>query len=630
MYPYLSRLLATPGILLDIYIPSIPATNGVFGRDYKVFIQVDAMPPKGAPITILHGYLNTTKLLLDPSHNEEFKGVIDAWVKRLENHIIKYSFGTALHVSLWIIRSENESYRIIPDIIINYNPLRVLQEKIVRRIDISPESIERIMPPQNMSIGSVKSPRKDISSKSTYVTVWYSWELVESYEPEDYKEIPILIMNNKDSVSGRVFGGISISNEYTAGFYATLAYGVGIKSKVDNKDYGSISLTIYKSQEPETSLKATYGNIIDVLGNEQRYVYIMAKPFYGLYREVEYRWYLGSIEKRYTGKEKIVTCIKDVQTISGTVSIVGGDKPGLPPMMDWFFEGTYLTHLYISDSAELRDGDLDPEEGVTLRVIMQTFDVYRVDFGVGIPVGALIAALITSTSLAPIAPVIAGLVISLNYVEEAAWYVGGELKNYGYDEKGGVGYDVSEDVFIALSNYRYSCWTSTGLKEFDVPAGIYFVFDTQGYGDYGGCPYLYVYDGKDFVKEGLLDIHNDDNTDVTYNHTLTIMPALIGSRYIFKLVEHFETISYIDYVKLYAILSNGSLVELPLVTALHNIYGDVLPWLLFDDDLHVSCVGGLHTPSGSHEIILEFQALNGLNVRALIFQIQGHNVLKKD
>ena len=630
VYLYLNKLLIIPGILLDINIPLTPATKGVLGRDYKVLVQVDAMPPKGSPVTILHGYLNDTRLFLDPKHNEKFREVVDAWVKRLEGHVIKYSFGTALHVSLWIIRSENESYRVVPDIIINYNPPRALKERIVREISIPPESIERIIIPQNISISLVKSPRKEISSKSTYGMVWYGWELIESYEPEDCEETPILIINNKDSISGLIQGGISIDAEYTVGFYATLAYGINLKSKIDNKDYGSISLTIYKSQDPETKLKASFGRGINVLGDRQRYVYIMAKPVYGLYREVEYRAYGSYIEMRYTGREKIETSIKDVQVESGTIDIVGGIKSGLPSIMDWFFEGTHLNHLYVSNSEILSDGDLDPGEGISLRLIMDTFDVYKIDFGVGIPVGALIAALIASTSLAPIAPVIAGLVISVNYVEEYAWYVGGEVTNHGYDEDLGVGYDVSEDVFIALSNYRYSAQTSTGIKEFDVPAGIYFVFDTQGYRDYGGCPYLYVYDGEGFVNEGLLDIHTHENIDTTYNHTIATMPALVRGRYIFKLVEHFETVSYIDYVKLYAILSNGSLIELSLITALHSVYGDVLPWLLSDDDLHVPCVGGLHTPSGSHEIILEFQALEGLDIMALIFQIQGHNVLKKD
>ena len=156
VYLYLNKLLIIPGILLDINIPLTPATKGVLGRDYKVLVQVDAMPPKGPPVTILHGYLNDTRLFLDPKHNEKFREVVDAWVKRLEGHVIKYSFGTALHVSLWIIRSENESYRVVPDIIINYNPPRALKERIVREISIPPESIERII----MLLGSTKIAKK--------------------------------------------------------------------------------------------------------------------------------------------------------------------------------------------------------------------------------------------------------------------------------------------------------------------------------------------------------------------------------------------------------------------------------------------------------------------------------------
>ncbi|MFP3984965.1 MAG: hypothetical protein ACLFU9_03230 [Candidatus Bathyarchaeia archaeon] len=107
----------------------------------------------------------------------------------------------------------------------------------------------------------------------------------------------------------------------------------------------------------------------------------------------------------------------------------------------------------------------------------------------------------------------------------------------------------------------------------------------------GGCPILFVWNGSDYVKEGLLDIHNPEGVDVVYDHTLVALPERVDGAYLFRLVEHPQTISHIDQVKLYALFEDGSMVELPLIGAWHSEDGNVLPMLLFSDDWKVDLVG---------------------------------------
>ena len=252
---------------------------------------------------------------------------------------------------------------------------------------------------------------------------------------------------------------------------------------------------------------------------------------------------------------------------------------------------------------------------------MAHYDVHEIGFNIGIPVGALIASILPE-SMAFMEPVLAGLVLSIHYVKAETLYIGGSIWNRGEEPEGGS--DVSEDVYVAISKYVYH----GSMGEFNVPAGIYFVFDTKG-SSYVGCPYLYVYTSQGFVREGLLNIHSVDGRDVTYNHTIVSDLVPINGRYVLKLVEHPETVSYIDYVKLFAVLKNGSIVELPLLRAIHSVYGDVLPWLIMDDDLRIPSAGSRHTPSGSHEIYLEFRALQEVEVIGFIFQIQRHNPITK-
>lgn len=146
----------------------------------------------------------------------------------------------------------------------------------------------------------------------------------------------------------------------------------------------------------------------------------------------------------------------------------------------------------------------------------------------------------------------------------------------------------------------------------------------------GGCPFLQVWDGSDYVDEGLLDIHNAEGVDVTYEHTLTAMPERVEGAYRFRLTEHPQTISHIDQVQLYAILENGRVQKLPLIQAQHSEDGNVLNLLLNSDDRRVEEKGADHNGGTSQSIDLKFAA-PGPHTEpvAFIFTIEGHNSLVK-
>jgi len=142
----------------------------------------------------------------------------------------------------------------------------------------------------------------------------------------------------------------------------------------------------------------------------------------------------------------------------------------------------------------------------------------------------------------------------------------------------------------------------------------------------GGCPFLQVWNGSDYVDEGLLDIHNTEGVDVIYEHTLTTVPERVNGAYAFRLTEHPKTISDIDQVQLRAILEDGTVQELPLKKAWHSEDGNVRNLLRDSDDWRVEEKGADHNGGISQSIDLEFGAL-GSNAKAVafVFTIEGCN-----
>jgi len=176
-------------------------------------------------------------------------------------------------------------------------------------------------------------------------------------------------------------------------------------------------------------------------------------------------------------------------------------------------------------------------------------------------------------------------------------------------------------LYWDYNGYNYYLHIYSG-RLFDVNMYMYYA------GGSGGCPILYVYNGSEYVAEGLLNIHNPNESDVIVRHILTATPKAVDHAYLLRLVEHPKTHSYIDHVKLYAVLESGEIIELPLISAVHSEYGNVLPQLLFSDDWRTETIGANFNNGTSQSIELRFLAvpeISHLKVAGFIFVIEGYN-----
>ena len=599
-------------IVLNFVLGDALSSVGGVGSDYDVIIQVEAIDPIGEPpsVTIIHGRLNDSKLVIDPAKNNKFRQVLEKWSDRLSNYLEKEYVKTALKVSIWIV-GESKHYRVVPDKVINFSPIAVLRGKgLVEDVVVHEEELREI---ENATSYLSNKLTHDYGLKDGGYWVDYVWELYDYYSPSNYIEIPVMILDNPEYDSGYILGAINILSSYETTFSYTISLGFEVYDKAENNEYDLIELDVYKGGVSYATHKYFYRSTY-VLGWEQRYIYIMGKPVYAFYKEKRVV-YIGGVPaySTYTGEEKIEHYVRDVKTDG--YYFVGGSKDGLPDIMDWFFDGSHTEHLYISRTP-ISDGDLDVNEAIALESITNYFDVNQVGFGIGLPIGALLAPF-----TGPLAPVVSAIGVSVEYSQYASIRISGGYQNYG--EHLGYGFDIPEEFWVAVSNYVYS----SSLGDFEVPVGIYTLFKSYSTG--GGCPILYVFDGSSFVEEGYLDIHNLNGTDVVINHELASFPAMIEGNFVFRLVEDYRTFSYIDSVKLFALLDNGSIVSLPLIYAHHSVFGDVLYKLLDSDDLYVVSLGSRYSSHGNHVIDLEFKGIELDNVVGFIFQIEGRNLPTK-
>jgi len=172
--------------------------------------------------------------------------------------------------------------------------------------------------------------------------------------------------------------------------------------------------------------------------------------------------------------------------------------------------------------------------------------------------------------------------------------------------------------------YQVSVRAQDATERWSVWPPVKTVSITSGGG--GGCPFLYVWNGGEYHCEGLLDIHDPSGADVTTQLTLASNSQATQGVYKFQLIEHSQTISHIDQVKLYAILKDGRTIQLPLIYAWHSDKGFVLLPLLFSDDWKVDTLGADHNNGISQSIELRFLALpRNIEVQAFVFQIEGNN-----
>ncbi|MDF1540378.1 MAG: hypothetical protein P1Q69_15895 [Candidatus Thorarchaeota archaeon] len=154
---------------------------------------------------------------------------------------------------------------------------------------------------------------------------------------------------------------------------------------------------------------------------------------------------------------------------------------------------------------------------------------------------------------------------------------------------------------------------------------LYYGYDAEPSG--GGCPILSVFDGNEYVDEGLLDIHSE--FDVEKGFTIHTSPVPVGNTYRMRLTEHPLTISHIDKVQLFGRLSNGKVMALPLISATHSAIGNVKQILHHSDDVRIDVLGAKFNGGTSEYIDLSFQKLGNLEFVEYIFLIEGYNVVSK-
>ena len=208
-------------------------------------------------------------------------------------------------------------------------------------------------------------------------------------------------------------------------------------------------------------------------------------------------------------------------------------------------------------------------------------------------------------------------------------YEGFEGASVTVNAEADSGYDFNHWILDGATEYGYSI-TVTMDSDHDLTAYFQHYADGDGGGSGpGGCPMLSVYDGTEYVEEGLLDIHNPDEEDVITSHNLTTTPESVEHRYLMRLTEHNQTHSHIDQVQLYATLNNETEIKLPLVSAVHSKDGDVLQELLLSDDVRADTLGADHNNGTSEYIDLKFVAPEGLEIEEFTFIIEGYNPIHK-
>lgn len=127
-----------------------------------------------------------------------------------------------------------------------------------------------------------------------------------------------------------------------------------------------------------------------------------------------------------------------------------------------------------------------------------------------------------------------------------------------------------------------------------------------------------------FVKK--LYLNGPEGIDVVANHTLITTPKRVNGAYQLRLVEHPQTHSCIDQVRLFAVLPDKTMIELPLISAIHSEYGNVLPQLLSSDEWKTETLGANWNNGTSQSIDLKFRALPpNMKTLGFLFVIEGNN-----
>jgi hypothetical protein len=148
--------------------------------------------------------------------------------------------------------------------------------------------------------------------------------------------------------------------------------------------------------------------------------------------------------------------------------------------------------------------------------------------------------------------------------------------------------------------------------------GTWYTSTGGGHPGGGECPTLFVWNGTDYVSEGVLPIHAE--SDVTVPHTIqntSLTPE--NGVYRVELRELDNYTSHLDQVRLYAVDGQGEWHLSPLLYADHSELGRVTWKLRFDDENRVDMMP-------TQTIALRFlPSIPYSQTAYFVFEVNGHN-----
>ncbi len=398
-----------------------------FSGDYEIQVQVDVATPSGIK-TLGHyrikrsGFwkLDTTRSIVKAANLR----------KLLPSISEEKRYG--VRVSVWIIDRENGVlYRGMGSTLLSEKDLQGTSKRV--KIEL----LEKESLPKPNHAG------------------WYHYEwrpAEDSWEAEDYVEVPLLIIDNKDG-KGKLQGSISLEATYKTEFSATLAYGTDLETKFRSGDPVKVlssSVTIYGKKWVPVEGHYYFGDIVDVPKGKMGYVYIWAKPYYRHEKEYICAWGMGAYGCSETGRERIDVGIYEVKASKGVNGYIidGGTSLGSPDFDRTFFRFT----------KESLQHPLSMNKGITLKYLLKGISRdCGVKFGIGIPVGAIAVAF---GAPAPVA----GLVASVQYEKAGSITIDGVIKENGPS--------VMIHAFKSPQEYNFKTgWFSSCSVE--IPMGFY-------------------------------------------------------------------------------------------------------------------------------------------------------------
>ena len=437
---YLANALQPPAIqLVLVDEKGTPLTE--ISKNVEVHVQVQALVPTHEVYkTIFYGTLkkpglkfwdsgNTIRI---PLSDEALQSIIKEWTKDYPEGI-----ESSLMISVWVLDYEHgKLYRGFA--VVHYNPAKVAKGfKKTMKIDI------HRLPSSPLKVATKSGEVSPLGSNRQFYYWKTDWSL--SWVPSNYVKVPVLVVENKNSISGVVTASVNIVRDYYTKFGLTLAYGYEISKKT------TPSLDIYGNDFYTIENKYYfYGDLI-LAPTKSGYIYIYAKPYH--LHEKEYYCTASLNNCVPTGEERVQEGINSIMTSGDT--IVGGSASGLPGFSQYLFSGSVPTQNAVN---------LGVNQSISLgQLVSRTEGSCGANFGIGIPIGAL--AVYFSGGAVPLWA--SGLTAGLYYNHYESLEIYGGIQNHGH--WGNTGYNVFETLRIRVSKYTYHI----GTCDTKIPIGIY-------------------------------------------------------------------------------------------------------------------------------------------------------------